>query len=829
MCWVKFIFSLLITIALTAVCLIPIDPLPISLGALFDPSYGFWQNAEPVAADSTLQLDLTELEVPVQVVIDEQEIPHLFAENDHDLYFAQGYLTARERLWQMDFLSRLSGGYLAEVLGAGPDSAILKQDRYRRRKGMVYAAKRNLERIQANPRSAAVLEAYVAGVNAYIAQLQPQDHPLEYKLMGYEPQPWTELRTCLLYVLLAEDLTGNSSDLAYTWEVMLWGKETFARLHPDYPYDQDPILSEKLTWPRPSRLMTPPTPLPTEPYAPDSLLMTGMEGSPQPATESVVGSNNWAIAPQHSATQHALLANDPHLGLNLPSIWYEQQIQAPGVNTYGVTLPGTPGVILGFNDSLAWGFTNAGFDVLDHYRIFYTNDERRAYEHDNQELPVRNRVEVIEVRDQAPFRDTVRYTHHGPVMYDQEYGDYAFPIAVQWTAHEPADNIEVMYRLNRSQNAEALIAALESFVCPAQSIAYADHLGQIGLIQAGKVPNRWPEQGRFLLDGRLRSHNWQGWIPYAMMPQKLNPEEGYIGSANQQPTEPGQYPYYYAGRYEEFRSRRLYDLLGRTDTMPLGIEEMKDMQLDNLGLIAADILPLMLQELDSAQWERGPAAQVYDSLANWDYLYLSHRGAPMLFERWWSTLYAQIWRDDYGATGQRLRLPDRAATIGILRDSAQFGFYGQRGVADSVDRHRLINRTFAQMVDTLVAQYPDPAQWRWSTRKRTSIRHLSQVFSPFHRDTLVTNGSGGILNAATYRNGPSWRLIASMSSPVEAYGLYPGGQSGNPGSARYDSYIEAWRTGRYRLLWLMTGPGDERHAVQRTISLHPQAQTSPEL
>lgn len=825
--WVKFALSLLLTLGLLAALLLPIDPLPTALGKLLDPHYGFWQNAVPQQPDSMQTLNLPGLKAPVRVVVEARGVPHIFAENDHDLYLAQGYFTAQDRLWEMDFMTRAVGGELAAVLGAGPDSVILNQDRRMRRKGMVYAAERSLELSLSDPKVRVMLEAFADGVNAYLGTLGPQNYPIEFKLLDYAPPRWSPLKTYLLFGALAEDLTGSSSDLAYTRELMLWGRETFDQLHPEYPYEQDPILPENTRWPRLRQLPVPPTPAPEQAYDPDSIMMMDQTyGGPLAADEMVVGSNNWAVDSSRSTTGAPLLANDPHLGLNLPSIWHEVQLQAPGVNVYGVTVPGIPGVVIGFNDSVSWGMTNASFDVLDHFRIFYTGPDRRFYYHDGQERPVAMREEKILVKGGEPFVDSVRYTHHGPVMYDEEYGDLDFPVAIQWTHFEPSNTAGTLYYLNRADSAQAVLSSVSSSICPSQSIVFADVQGQIGIVQAGRIPNRWPEQGRFLLDGRLRAHDWTGFVPFEMMPQVLNPEQGYIGSANQQPTAEESYPYYYTGRYEEFRSRRLYDLLAGSDTTKFSLDDMASFQLDNYGLSAADVLPLLLSELDSATLT-AETQPMYEALRDWDYAYEREQVGPTLFEEWFGALYRAIWLDEYQAAEVPLRYPDRATTIGILLDSVTFRFYDTVGDTVSRDRRTLINQSFEQMAARLIDEKPEPAQWQWQYWKQTDIRHLSRVLTPFSREGLPTDGNSGILNATSRFGGPSWRMLVSMERPVVARGVYPGGQSGNPGSEHYDDFIEKWQEGDYFPLWLMASPNASGPTVDQTISLQPAASTEP--
>lgn len=798
--WVKFFSSLLVTIALSWALLTPFAPLPVPLGELFDPHHGFWVNATFAEDSLATQLTLPELDAPVEVVIDERGVPHIFAQNDHDLYFAQGYLTARDRLWQMDFQIRAAVGELSEILGAGPDSVLIKRDRSRRRIGMRYGAERKLQRMDQNDTTRLAVEAYTQGINAYLASLAPHQYPIEYKILGYEPRPWQPLYTGILTMVFADDLAGSVDDLSNTLALSFFGKEITERLYPDYPYAQAPIVPADTRWPRTRELPVAPLVAPDD-YSPDSLFVPGdlLSGERPP-----VGSNNWAVSGSRTTSGKPILANDPHLGLNLPAIWYEIQLHAPGVNTYGVSLPGAPCVIIGFNDSVAWGITSAGQDVKDYYTVRYRNERRLEYYYDGQWMPVRQRIDSIKVKGLPPLIDTIRFTLQGPILYEDDYGPYEQPIAMQWMAHEPSNELMTYYHLNRAANYQDYQQAIRYQSCPALNIAFAAADGDIAIWHAGRLPLRWQGQGKYLLDGSKRTHGWNGDIPWNMLPHLYNPERGYVQSANQHPTAPD-YPYAYPSDFEAYRNRRLDTLLGGTDTFSVG--DLAPMQLDSYAQFAADILPLMLAELDSTSWQANEKARMaYDSLKRWRYTYHREQAAPTLYDSWWTYLSRHIWQDDLLAAGAKLRYPSRNTTIGLLLDSAECSFYRIQGDAVPYTRADMITRSF----DSMLMQLPDDlAQWAWRDNRLTDIRHIARL-GPFSRTGLMTDGQKGTLNATSRVNGPSWRMVVEMTSPPTAMGIYPGGQSGRPASSHYDDFIEDWREGEYYPLWLMQSPDDPR-------------------
>lgn len=802
--WAKFIFSLFLTAGFIALCLTSIDPLPAPVGEFLAPSFGFWVNAEEADALLPATLTLPDLQGEVQVIRDERGVPHIFAQNDHDLYLAQGYMHAFDRLWQMDFQIRAASGRLAEILGPGPDSALIRYDQGRRRKGIVFGAERRLAQMMASDTTREMLEAYAAGVNAYLASLSPAQYPIEYKLLGYEPEPWKPLKSAIFAMSIADDLSGRVDDLPRTLAVSAFGRDIAERLYPDYPYAQAPTVPADTRWPGLSKLPEPLRQLPEQTYHPDSLLSLG---KPQPGENDPKGSNTWAVSGTRSASGHPMLANDMHLGLNLPAIWYETQLQAPGVNVYGVTFPGAPGVVVGFNDSIAWGATSGAMDVMDYFTVQFRNAQRQEYYYDGQWLQVNRRYDTIRVKGQPPLIDTILYTHQGPVIYDESYGEYDQPMAMQWMAHEPSNLLMTYYLLDRADNFVDYERALRYHHSPAINFSFAAGQGDIAIYHAARLPLRWAGQGKYLLDGSLRAHSWQGDIPWELMPHLHNPEQGFVQSCNQHPTGPA-YPYPYLGSFEAYRGRRAETLLRGADTFTLA--DMKAMQLDTYGQFAADVLPLMLAAIDSTALD-AQQQLAYDTLRRWDYRYGAAQAGPTLYEAWWQALAKRWWSDEFKATGKPLYYPDRSTSIGLLRDSLRFSFYRRPGDTLIPARERLIRQSFEEMVDEWGGK---PETWAWGDHHQLEIRHLTRVVKPFSRDSLRMDGTRGVLNAVKGSSGPSWRMVAEMSSPPRVEGIYPGGQSGRPGSRDYDRFITDWQQGTYYALWLMPSPEDTSREVR---------------
>ncbi|RMG61196.1 MAG: penicillin acylase family protein, partial [Bacteroidetes bacterium] len=574
--------------------------------------------------------------------------------------------------------------------------------------------------------------------------------------------------------------------------------------------------------PLPWWVRRPPDPIPPAPadYHPDSLLMPFL---PTPERQDeIVGSNNWVIAGSRSRTGYPLLANDPHLSLSQPSIWYEIQLHGPDHTAYGVTFPGAPGVILGFNDSVAWGATNGSRDVMDYYAVRFEDENREIYYYDGKATPVSIREEEIAVKGGPSLIDSVRYTLLGPILFDENYGEQPLPMAVRWMAHEPSNELGTFLRFNRARNYEQWRQALQTYVCPAQNFVFASADGDIAYWQQGRFVERWRSQGRFLLEAEKRDHHWNAFIPQEDNPHLYNPPEGYIGTANQHPTGP-EYPHYYSGRFETFRGRRLHQLLAEKDTFDL--EDMKRMQLDAYSMEAADLLPLLLADLDTTAFNPTDR-QAYDMLRSWDYQYRKEALAPTVFQLWWDDLYYGIWRDEYQAAGVEMDFPSRALTIAMLHDSLAFSFYRSPGDTGVVTRPMMVNRSFNRILGQLQNKYDNMKEWQWGKWKQTQIGHLLPVFPSFGRDTIPTDGYRRILNATSERFGPSWRMVVALGPQVEAYGVYPGSQTGNPGNPRYGNTIDDWADGAYHRLWLLKDPQDSR-AGQRLRQVLTPSPTKP--
>lgn len=781
----RFILFLLITIALILVLdrswVVDGNRLP-PPGRFFDPFHGYLANAEARDHLPSEEIQLEGLRQPVTVVYDSLFIPHIFAQNDEDLYRMQGYITARHRLWQMEFQVFAAMGRISEIIG----DAALDYDRGQRRIGMTYGAEHALRVIEQDPQWLNLLSAYTAGVNAYINQLSYEDLPLEYKLIDYWPEPWTNLKSAAVIMNLNRTLSFSEKDVEMTNALRLFGKELVDLLYPDFENVGDPIVNSPESW------KFPPVSIDSFPPAvPEEFigLLDRYRSDPK------VGSNNWAVSGSKSATGSPILANDMHLDLSLPSLWFIVHLNAPGVNVMGVSTPGGPGVVVGFNDSIAWGFTNAQRDLVDWYRITFDGDDTDRYLLDSVWVESEYRIETIEVRDGEAFTDSVIYTRWGPVVFDSRYHntDDHKNFALKWIAHEAENEFAFIYKLNRAKNYTDYLHALDAHFSPAQNVAFASRSDSIAIKVQGQFPVRRQNEGKFVLDGSKTSSGWQAFIPFDQNPLLLNPERGFVSSANQYPVDET-YPYYItASNYEAYRNRRINQVLSGVSL--ISIQDMMDLQNDNLNLMASESLPVFLRMLNMDELSE-KETEVVRELRLWNYFNDAESKAAVYYEAWWQAFYRMTW-DEMNRSDVSLQFPTEYVTIRFLRESPEFTFFDLQSTPEKETAVEIVRSAFAEAMNTVTEwEEQNGTEATWGRYKNTVIRHLARI-EQFSR-SVNNGGNESIVNATRRGNGPSWRQVVSLeASGVRAFGAYPGGQSGNPGSMFYDNLIRYWESGTY--------------------------------
>jgi penicillin amidase len=727
---------------------------------------------------------------------DERGIPYIEATNDDDLYFTQGYITATDRLWQMDLMRRAARGQLAEILG----NLALDQDKQHRTIG--FAQEVEAEFAQASPKTRAVLEAYARGVNAYIDSLDPKSMPPEFQILQYKPKPWTPADSLLPVKLFAEALSN-------TWRLDIM-REALASLSPEKraalmpeisPLDVLVVGKDKMTTasfrdgPRAA----------TE--GPSNDLLASLARSAETENqllaqiglyaEGLAASNNWVVNGKHTASGKPLLANDPHLAASAPSIWHMVHLSAPGLRVAGVTAPGLPGVVIGHNDRIAWGFTNVGPDVQDLYleKFDPANPHRYLTPQGWRDAVVRN--EEIRVRkgfgsseaDIVSFDVTV--TRHGPIILERDSKSYA----LRWTALDPkANNADSSYLVAKAQNWKEFTQALRSFTAPTQNIVYADVDGHIGYYAAGVIPIRKSGDGSTPYDGSTDAGEWTGWIPFDRLPHVYDPPTGIIVTANQRIVGTD-YPYFLTHSWAQpYRARRIWELLNQNPK--LTIDDFRKIQGDvySIGLASfAHDSAKMLKPVIPAEDQR--LRDSVDALEKWDgQVKADSAVAPLAFQM---------------RAAFRIRILTAALGPDLLK------VYGWANFEATLDRllrgqpKEWLPKEFTSYADLLKACYVDARQaltknpgadeskWKWGEIFKVRFNHqlaaapligLQFAIPPFPQ-----NGVGSLGATVNVGSNVSMRFIADPSDWDKSQHGITLGESGVPSNPHWKDQLDDWR------------------------------------
>ncbi len=816
----RFILTFLLTICLIIALNLRINGNP-AFGKLLNPFSGFYNLGED-SKDLHLpsQVLIEELEGDVDIYFDERRIPHIFAQNEQDLYFAQGYVVASLRLWQMEFQVLAAEGRIAELLGPGENDKFVKFDKKQRRLGLKLGAQNKLLVIEADPFSKNLMNQFTAGVNAYMNSVKKKDLPIEYQLMGYAPEPWSSYKTALLLMNMSNVLTSTEYDIENSNFANKYGKSLFDSLFNDYSDQLEPIF-----------------PTPEKGWEASFEKDTALEimnlpvnaanledlGALYEKSDVQIGSNNWAVSGAKTASGYPLLANDPHLKLSFPSVWLEMHLNAPNLNTYGVVFPGAPGIIIGFNDHIGWGVTNAGRDVKDWYSIEYKDASKDFYKWQDTWRATTKIYEEFIVKDGNPVYDTIIMTHLGPVVYeDFETQDGSKNFALQWMAHQDGQEYMTFYLLNRAKNFEDYLEALQYYECPAQNFVFACVDGDIALRQQGKFPVLDDNQGVFFMDGSQKEA-WSDFIPHDKIPMMHNPDREYVYSANQHVAD-STYPYFTNGVFEYYRNRVINRELKAMHQVTK--EDFKALQFNEYNLMAEEALPLLLSYLDRDSLDE-KGRKIFDALRKWDYVNDLDSKEATYFQLFNDGYYTSLW-DEFVETEvpggwdpykwkDGWKAPNEYQTYRLLADSVKHRFIDMEGTDALETSGELIEQAF----DDVVNQLDDLEITEWGKYKNTLIEHLGMI--PAFSTNLDIGGNYKIVNASGKFHGPSWRMILDFDGgKIKGYGVYPGGQSGNPGSKYYDNMVREWANGEYHELINSNDQSIYQHGNYKTVRLKKQ-------
>ena len=745
------------------------------------------------------RLSATGLRAPVEIIRDTWGVPHIYAENEHDLFFTQGFAHAQDRLFQMDLYRRLGLGRLSEVTGP----ASLPLDKFARYLGWPRAAQIQVD--ATDPDTAAVITAYAAGVNAFIAT---QPLPAEFKLLAYRPQPWDALATGAWGIVLAWGLSCNwETELMRAWLLDELGPERAADLTPTYAAGYATTLPDELIGRRLAEGLL---------NAFHETAVHGPVGAP--VFGQGLGSNNWVVSGARTASGRPQLANDPHLPPVSPTIWYANHLSGGGYHVTGFTLPGVPGVIIGHNDHCAWGITNAFPDAQDVYIERFHPDDPNRYEVDGEWRAADVAEEVIRVRGGRPVRLTVRQTHHGPVFSDALPGSHA-DLSYDWTLFHTArhgrNHLRAVLASNRANDWASFRESLRDWSFPSQNVVYAGTDGIIAYLMPGLVPRRRKGDGLLPVPGWTDEYGWDGFIPFEELPVYVNPPEGFIATANNCMAGDS-YPYLLTGEWlPDYRLRRIRELLAARPKLTL--DDQRRIQNDAVSLMARRFLAAALPLTVAAPHLDPAAGDALNRLAAWD--------GDMAVDSVPATLYfGWLVHFTRAAVAQAVGVA-RMETLLAKGDKVGFPFMPfyeigyelalrwleGSGPAWVGDVGPLLLPALNQTLDALRrAIGPDPATWTWGRVHRVSLEHemtrlpaLGRLWRP---RSLPAAGDGYTINQCdTTPHFPpdpatiiaSCRLIIDVGAWDESLAALPGGQSGHPASPHYHDRLPEWRDGQY--------------------------------
>ncbi|MCC6456639.1 MAG: penicillin acylase family protein [Caldilineaceae bacterium] len=772
-------------------------------GFLFYIYWGLVQRPTPKASGAA---HLPGLSRPVEVLLDKHGVPHIYAESQADLFYAQGYMHARDRLWQMEQNRRIAHGTLSEIFG----ESALEVDRFSRIIGFRRAAQ--VEAAQLDTETLAILEMYVAGINAYIAA-NPGRLAAEFNLVRLAPALWQ-----------VEDVVAHhklwSWSLGVNWETELTRLQLMAKLgpiraaelEPDYP-GSAPIILEAAGDIEAMRLLST-----------AGLLLNEYEKIKQWVGQPVegMGSNSWVIAPKHTQTRRAILCNDPHLALQIPGVWYENALHCPGFEASGVTYPGAPGVMIGHTAEIAWGLTNSFVDVQDLYveRAHADEPERFEYEGGWEDATVLE--ETIHIRRrEAPHVERVVITRHGPLISNliRDAESPPLPLALCWTGHQPGNGIRSVLKLNRAHDWDGFVEALADWGAAPQNVTFADADGNIGFLLAGMMPIRRQNLGLVPAPGWDGTHEWPGFVPAHELPRIYNPASGRIVTANNKIVGDDFSHFLGVDFVPGWRAARIEEMLAEKERFSL--RDMEEMQLDTTSKFAALLTPFFAQLNSDDSFVK--VALSY--LRKWNYRLDAESTAGLVMHYALLCLLDEVYgnkigdlRDPYmGIARSPIFLMNgfahraTAKLLELLSSEVESPWYTDMETQRHRTRDEVLYAALAQAVELIRAELGDNAR-RWNWGRVHQVRYVHPLGSVrlfkglFNRGPFPVGGDATTPNQTSHapklppdlvQVTASYRQIYDVGLWDRAQTVTTSGQSGHPMSSNYADQIPMWLEGAY--------------------------------
>jgi penicillin G amidase len=757
------------------------------LANILNPFHGLLANNQHLIDHKNQRSSRCEgLREEVTVLFDEYMVPHIYALSIEDLLFAQGYVHAHMRLWQMDIQTRAASGRLSEVLGP----STLQADQLTRRLGLLEGAQLAEKKWKENEFVYGLLEAYSKGVNKFIDELSPASLPVEFKLLDYQPEPWTPLKCALMTKNMARTLCLKENDLEHS-NLAAWLPDSiFSILFNDFEEGFSPVIPEKTSW----KYIT------NDKRYPQSQRNIQFFGNkPYEDNAEGIGSNNWAIGPNKSLTGNAFLCSDPHLNLTHPSIWFENHLNGPDIDVYGVSIPGLPGVIIGFNTYIAWAQTNVAQDVLDWFTIDWADEKKGTYWLDGKETQIETRLDTHYIKGASWVVDTVKITEFGPIVYDTETSQGRKGMAMTWLAAlEPRGNDpKCIIEINKARNYREFYEGLRDYDSPAQNYVYADVEGNIGMHVHGRFPLRRSGQGKFVQEGNTSANKMNQFIPAEHNAKSINPPRGFVSSANQVSTD-SSYPYYYSGSFAYFRGI----LINRTleKDKKFGVEDMMNLQTSAQSYFPEMLVNILTPAMDTLCAQDASLQQKWQQIKSWDFVFDKYSTEPVIFELFWEALYNLIW-DEFDQEGlPPLKKPSKASTLLFMKNHPKSSYFDRVQTEEKEELADILMLAFGKAVQQWEeGQKGEGKTQNWINFKPVHIEHLAKI-PAFSDRNIATSGHKDAPNALNSPAGPSWRMVVEMSNPIKAYGIYPGGQSGDPFSKHFRDRTETWAKNEYHPL-----------------------------
>ena len=734
---------------------------------------------------------------PVTIHRDGFGLPHVFASNDHDAYLAAGFLHAQDRLWQMELIRRAGGGRLAEILG----EKALPVDRLFRTLGLLSLARHIVSELDAESRAA--LEDYAKGVNAYITANR-SSLPVEFDMLGIEPDPWLPEHSVLLSKLMAWELNYSRwVDITYGYIVERVGEARARELYPDWPPDAPVIVPKELQGKETSSLGK-------DLLAADRAFqeLTGLGGFGS-------GSNSWVVSGAKTVTGKPLLANDPHLVLTTPARWYEMHLSTPTMDVSGASLPGIPFIVIGRNRSIAWGVTNAMMDDEDFYVEEVDSAEQPTrYRFNGAWMPIEVHVDTILVKDALPVVLTSYRTHRGPIVNRIEPSAVLSSrlLSMRWTGMDVSKETQAFYLIDRATSWKEFREGLRYFSAPAQNFVFADTAGNIGYYTGGRIPLRKVQRLAPPFPGSTDEYDWKGFVPFEENPHSFNPPAGFLASANNRIAD-ASYPYYISGHWEpSWRIQRIEEVLKLPGK--LEPEDLQRLQLDVVSPQAKMIVPEILAAYSDTTAADEDVRTALTYFRNWNYTMRPDDVPTSLFQSFLMRAIHNTFEDELGDAVSLLydtlaSRPLIAITELLKKDSSLW--FDDVTTDHPETKIEIVRKSLEEGVRDLRQRYGgELREWNWGTVHQVEFSHVfgenALLRSLFNVGPFPVGGShstvwkGDYRIRSAFRNfvGPSTRQIFDLSDPNNTRAVTPPGQSGQLYHKNHADQVPLWLAGAYR-------------------------------